>query len=162
MLIGVSNRDCWRGARRLLIGASLTAVLACGDERGYGIDAAVADRPLPERGTPVDTALARAGGLVFHDRCVACHKLGPGLAVGPDLLGVFERREAGWIRAMVSNPDSMLRTDSIARALLYSYQVPMIDTELGEPEVRAVMEFLRAQRRAPPTPCAAGSASCGS
>jgi mono/diheme cytochrome c family protein len=133
----------------LLIGGALAGWSACADGEGYGIDGSVVERPLPAPGAPVDTALARAGGRVFQDRCVACHKLGPGVAVGPDLLGVFERREPAWIHAMVSNPDSMLRADSVARALLYSYQVPMIDTELGEAEVRAVMEFLRVQRSPP-------------
>jgi mono/diheme cytochrome c family protein len=83
------------------------------------------------------------GAVVFQDRCVACHKLGPGVAVGPDLLGVAQRRDPVWIRGMVLNPDSMLRTDSVARALLYRYQVPMIDTGIGEPEFRALLEFLR-------------------
>jgi mono/diheme cytochrome c family protein len=139
------NRNKSRYARLLLIAAWTPGSWACSDRAADGIDPSVSQRPLPAADAPVDTALARAGGEVFQRRCVACHKLGPGVAVGPDLTGVFERREPAWIHAMITRPDSMLRTDSVARALLYSYQVPMIDLELGEPEVRAVMEFLRAQ-----------------
>jgi mono/diheme cytochrome c family protein len=97
----------------------------------------------------VDDALARAGADVFQDRCVACHKLGPGVAVGPDLTGVTKRREPEWLRGMVLSPDSMLRADSIARTLLAEYKVPMIDTGLGEPEFRALLEFLRSDAGAP-------------
>jgi mono/diheme cytochrome c family protein len=124
---------------------AVVLLAACGDRPGgYGIDPSVADRPFPAADAPLDSALARAGADVFQDRCVACHKLGPGVAVGPDLRGVVERRDPVWIRGMVLNPDSMLRTDSVARALLYRYQVPMIDTGIGEPEFRALLEFLRA------------------
>jgi mono/diheme cytochrome c family protein len=130
-----------------LVAWALQAPLAgCSDRGGYAIDPAVAERPLPTRDAPVDAALARAGEELFQKRCVACHKLGPGVAVGPDLSAVFARRDPAWIQAIVLNPDSMLRVDSVARALLYQYQVPMIDTGLSEPEARAVLEFLRAPR----------------
>jgi mono/diheme cytochrome c family protein len=127
-----------------LLAVALALSAACGEGgRGYGIDPAVARRPLPGADAPVDETLARAGAAVFQDRCVACHKLGPGVAVGPDLSGVTERRTPEWIRGMVLSPDSMLRTDSTARALLAEYQVPMMDPRIGEPEFRALLEFLR-------------------
>jgi len=140
--------------RNWILGAPLLAwalcapLAGCRDQSGYAIDPAVVEKPLPTRDAPVDVALAGAGGEIFQKRCVACHKLGPGVAVGPDLSAVYARREPAWIQAMMLNPDSMLRVDSVARALLYQYQVPMLDTELSEPQARAVLEFLRAQ----PTP----------
>lgn len=138
-----------RARLSLLVSMLLTG--GCGEGGGsrYEIDPGVAHRPLPGAGAPVDDALARAGADVFQDRCVACHKLGPGVAVGPDLTGVTERREPEWLRGMVLNPDSMLRADSTARALLAEYKVPMIDTGLGEPEFRALLEFLRSDAGAP-------------
>src|SRR5687767_6479396 len=114
-----------RLCRRLLWCAALAAQAGCSDAPRYQIDPSVVERPLPGPDTPLDSVLVQTGSEIFRDRCLACHKLGPGVAVGPDLSGVTLRREPAWIRAMVMNPDSMLRTDSVARALLYQYQVPM-------------------------------------
>lgn len=139
-----------RRAHFRLVSLLLVAVLAAGCERrGFDIDPSVVERPLPGPETPVDTALARAGAGVYQARCVACHKLGEGVAVGPDLRGVAEKRDPVWLRGMILNPDSMLRTDSLARALLARYRVPMMDPGIGEPEFRAVLEFLRTQPAQP-------------
>jgi hypothetical protein len=43
---------------------------------------------------------------------------------------------------MVARPDSMLRVDGVAQALLLEYQVPMLNRELDEARVRAILEFL--------------------
>jgi mono/diheme cytochrome c family protein len=139
-----------RAAAAVVALALALLVVAC-DRGGYDIDPAVAERPLPERGAPLDTALVRVGARIYQERCVACHKLDAGIAVGPNLHDVTDRREPEWIRGMVLNPDSMLRTDSLARALLREYRVPMIDPGIGEPEFRAVLEFLRAQAPAGPS-----------
>lgn len=120
----------------------LALVLPAACER-VEIDPSVAQRPLPAPGDPVDAALAEAGAAVYQKRCAACHRLeGPDL-VGPTLGDVADRRDYEWIRGIVLAPDSMLRVDEDARALLDRYRVPMIDTGLDEPRFRAVLEFLR-------------------
>jgi len=140
--------------RRSPLGAWCVALAlllaACGEARTIDIDPSVVQRPLPRADTPIDTALARAGAEVYRNRCVACHRLEDGVAAGPNLRGVTERRDPEWIRGMVLSPDSMFRTDSIAQALLRQYAVPMIDTRIGEPAFRAVLEYLRTQTTAPP------------
>lgn len=107
------------------------------------VDPSVAEGPLPAPGDPVDPALADAGAAIYQKRCVACHRLeGPDL-VGPSLGDVADRRDYEWIRGIVQAPDSMLRHDAEAQALLERYRVPMIDTGLDEARFRAVLEFLR-------------------
>ncbi len=129
---------------RLLLAALaclvLVAVPAC--ER-IEVDPAVAERPLPAPGDPLDTTLAEAGELLFRRKCAACHTLDGRAVVGPSLDDVAARRSYPWIRAMVLAPDSMLRVDEDARALLEVYGVPMVDTGLDEPHFRAVLEYLR-------------------
>lgn len=140
-----------RSARRpwaFAVAASLVASLAC--ERGPVLDAALADAPLPAADAPVDDRLADAGAWYFQRNCVACHSVGGGDAVGPDLAGVTERRSMTWIAAMIQRPDSMLAVDSVARALLDRYQVPMIDRQLDRPRLLAIVEFLRRADRGAP------------
>ena len=105
---------------------------------------ASADAPWPAEGAPVDTALARAGGRLFDRGCAACHTVGGGRLSGPDLAGLLERREPAWIRGMVLSPDSMLRADPVARALLAEYRLPMPASNLSARELRAVVEHVRA------------------
>lgn len=137
----------------------LLAVLAClvialGACERIEVDPAVAERPLPTPGEPLDSALVHAGELLFQRQCAACHTLDGREVVGPSLHDVAARRSYPWIRAMVLAPDSMLRVDEDARALLEEYGVPMVDTGLDERYFRAVLEYLRmkASHAADPTP----------
>ena len=121
--------------------AVVLGALAAADDPGLP---ASADAPWPAEGAPVDTALARAGERLFARGCAACHTVGGGRLSGPDLAGLLERREPDWIRGMVLSPDSMLRFDPVARALLAEYRLPMPASNLSPRELRAVVEHVRA------------------
>jgi mono/diheme cytochrome c family protein len=131
----------------VLLAVGVSSFGAC--ERGPALDPALADAPLPAPDAPVDAELAAAGAWYFQRNCVACHSVGGGDGVGPDLGGITERRTPVWIEAMIRRPDSMLVNDSTARALLQRYQVPMLDRQLDGPRIRAIMEFLRRADRGP-------------
>ena len=58
------------------------------------------------------TAYAQApadpGGALFEQMCVACHTVGGGNRVGPDLAGVTRRRDEAWLERMIREPDRLV------------------------------------------------------
>lgn len=137
--------------RCALAGVALASLLACGNgesddsaPRAGTPGAAPEELPVAEPAGPVDHELAEAGKELFTTRgCVACHTVGRGRLVGPDLQGVTERRSFAWTYHMVTSPDSMARADSIAMRLMAEYMTPMGDMNVQPEEFRAIYEYLR-------------------
>ena len=92
----------------------------------------------------VNAELAGQGESLFQAKgCVGCHTVGGGRLTGPDLDGVTERREFGWVMAMVLRPDSMLQNDDAAKELLAEYMTPMVNMGVTQDEALAIYEYLR-------------------
>jgi len=91
------------------------------------------------------------GKYIFESQCSACHTIGQGDKVGPDLLGVTTRRERAWLVRYIRAPDTMLDAgDPIATALFKKYKnVRMPNLSLGSADVPAVLSYLEARSKAP-------------
>jgi cytochrome oxidase Cu insertion factor (SCO1/SenC/PrrC family)/cytochrome c2 len=92
------------------------------------------------------------GEYLFRTRCNVCHSIGSDdniVRVGPDLLGVTERRERAWVARWISEPDKMLaEKDPISQGLFLAYnKVPMPNMRLTKVDVNALIEYLRAESR---------------
>jgi len=89
------------------------------------------------------------GEYLFATRCAACHTLGGGDDVGPDLQGVTAVRDRAWLSRFIKTPDRMLaEKDATALALMAKYnQVPMPNLLLGDDDVAALIAYLDAQSR---------------
>jgi protein SCO1 len=87
------------------------------------------------------------GQYLFATRCAACHSIGHGDKIGPDLRGVTKIRDRAWLLRIIQKPDEMLaEKDPIATALLSKYkQVQMPNLRLGDGDVSALMIFLESQ-----------------
>lgn len=75
--------------------------------------------------------------------CNACHTIGGGDLVGPDLAGVTERRTEEWLTNWLTAPDQMLASDPDAQAMLAQYNnVPMPNLGLTPDEVAALIAYM--------------------
>ncbi|MEW5942032.1 MAG: c-type cytochrome [Chloroflexota bacterium] len=90
-------------------------------------------------------AQAPDGEALFTEKgCPACHTIGGGDTVGPDLQGVTERRTQEWLTQWLTAPDQMLAAgDATATELYEKYnKIPMPNLGLTPDEVSALIEFL--------------------
>ncbi len=80
--------------------------------------------------------------------CPACHKVGGGKLVGPDLKGVTARRDQEWIEKMILRPDVMVKEDEIAKKLLGEHFVPMPNQGVdAEKDLPFILAFLKSNEQ---------------
>ena len=90
------------------------------------------------------------GAYTYAKRCGACHTIGRGESIAPDLLGVTDRRDRAWLTRFIASPNEMRAAgDSTALALRAKYQVQMPNLSLSDDEVAAVIDYVAKQSRAP-------------
>jgi protein SCO1 len=63
------------------------------------------------------------GKYIFGRDCIACHSIGHGDGIGPDLLNVTKIRSRQWLVRMIQTPDVLLNEkDGVATELLEKYR----------------------------------------
>jgi protein SCO1/2 len=89
------------------------------------------------------------GERLFQSKCSACHTLGQGDRVGPDLAGVTARRDRAWLARYIRAPEALLAAgDPTATALFRQYkQIRMPNLKLGSSDVADIVSFLEGFRR---------------
>ncbi len=92
---------------------------------------------------------ARTGEDLFNTRCTACHTIGQGDKLGPDLLDVVSKRDPVWLVRWLQEPDKLLaEKDPQATALYEQYnQVPMPNLRLSEKDAHDLIEFIQTESR---------------
>ncbi|HEX9692820.1 MAG TPA: cytochrome D1 domain-containing protein [Gemmatimonadales bacterium] len=88
-------------------------------------------------------AAVSQGQEIFDRVCFACHSIGEGVRVGPDLKDIHQRRDREWLVRWMEDPLGMAQTDSIGRALLAEYNgVPMSPPNLSAEGIDAVLDYI--------------------
>lgn len=84
------------------------------------------------------------GQYLFRSRCSACHSIGEGDRVGPDLKGVTARRERAWLNRYIAEPDKVLsENDPIATSLFQKYKsVRMPNLRMPSDEITAILAYI--------------------
>lgn len=108
-------------------------------------------------GEAKEIKLNSRGEYLFRTRCQACHTIGGGDRLGPDLANVVTSRPRAWLRRWLKEPDKMLEEgDPVATALKAQFRnLPMPNFSFGDTEVDSLIEYMsamdekRAQAEAP-------------
>jgi len=89
------------------------------------------------------------GQYTFKNHCLACHSIGAGDAIGPDLKGVVAKRDRAWLTRFIATPDKVLAAgDPIAQELLEQYkQVRMPNLALSEQDAAVLIDYIERQSR---------------
>jgi protein SCO1/2 len=90
------------------------------------------------------------GQYIFATHCAACHTIGHGDKIGPDLLGVSTVRDRSWLTRFILKPDQMIAEgDPVAVELFKKYkQVNMPNLRLVDADIQTLIDFLAKQTEA--------------
>ena len=96
---------------------------------------------MPASSTPTNPD-AVAGKLAFESKCLACHSVGEGKKLGPDIAGVTKRRSDAWLARWLKEPEKMLQSDPEAQAMLKEYNnLPMPNQSLSDTEIKQYLKY---------------------
>ena len=88
---------------------------------------------------------AETGQQIFQDNCAACHSIGGGRLVGPDLVGVHNKRTQEWLEKFVKSSQSMVKggdADAIAVFEKFS-KIVMPDSTISDEQIKAVLGHIK-------------------
>jgi len=135
ILIGILVLACIGGAAMIALSIRVqsgTTAIGAGDTAVAAVDQSAV------------TGSITLGQEIFTAKCTACHSIGEGVRVGPDLQGVTQQRDPDWLARWITEPDVMLAEgDPIATELLAKHNnVPMPNLQLTAEEVDNVIAYL--------------------
>lgn len=90
---------------------------------------------------------AQDGEALFKQNCTACHTVGGGRLVGPDLKGVTDKRSEDWLVKFIKSSQSLIKSgDAEAKAIYEEYnQVMMPDQNLSDDQIKSILTYIESQ-----------------
>jgi len=87
------------------------------------------------------------GEQIFKKTCIACHTIGSGRLVGPDLKDVFKRRTEDWIINFVKSSQGMIKSgDPDAVAIFNEFnKTIMPDQALIDDQIKDIILYIKQQ-----------------
>ena len=123
-----------------------TKFLAMKIEQMIGYSAATVDPATANQASALKLNIDK-GQYLFSTRCAACHTIGNGDKIGPDLLGVTSVRDRDWLVRIIRDSDKLIEEkDPIATALFKKYkEVRMPRLGLAAADVDVLIEYMKTQ-----------------
>ena len=85
---------------------------------------------------------AQDGEALFKQTCSACHSIGKGKLVGPDLKGVNQKRSEEWIVNFVKSAADFGAKDADAKAIIAEYGYPMPNQALQDDQIKSIVAYI--------------------
>lgn len=87
---------------------------------------------------------ANEGEQLFNKTCAACHTIGKGRLVGPDLLNITEKRSQEWLISFIKSSTSMIKSgDPEAVAIFKEYNhLLMPDNPYSDAQIISILEYI--------------------
>lgn len=103
-------------------------------------------------------SFAQKGENLFKTTCAACHTIGKGLLVGPDLKNTNEKYPEEWLLKWIKSSQTMVKEgDETAVALFEKYnKVPMPDNpSFTDEDIKEILAYIKTKSEEQPQASAA-------
>ncbi len=86
------------------------------------------------------------GEQLFKQRCTACHTVGGGKLIGPDLANVQVRRTEEWIIKFVQSSQSVIKSGDTTAVTIFNQhnKVVMPDQDLNDNQIKSIVAYIAA------------------
>ncbi len=87
------------------------------------------------------------GEQLFTRVCIACHTIGQGKKVGPDLANVHTRNDEAWIIKFVQSSTAMIKSGDPKAVALFeeNNKVLMPDNNFTDAQVKGIVEYIKSK-----------------
>jgi nitrite reductase (NO-forming)/hydroxylamine reductase len=120
--------------------ALIMGIGACGGEKKTDAKGAGDGDTKVAAGNADDIA---AGKTEFEKQCTACHSIGEGKRVGPDLKGIGQTRDREWLEKWLKDPVGMSQNDEIGKKIFAEWNnVPMPKPNLDDKQAGQVLDYI--------------------
>lgn len=94
---------------------------------------------------PATTPLGQQGRYVFTNRgCNTCHRIGGGKLIGPDLIGVAQRRNDRWLATWLKDPAAVVAKDPELQAWSREFgDIIMPNQNLSDEDITALLAYMK-------------------
>ena len=84
------------------------------------------------------------GATIFASNCSACHTIGSGKILGPDLKGVSERHNLVWIKAFIRNSQKMIADgdEEAIKVFNENSMIPMASFDFTDEQMDALLIYI--------------------
>lgn len=90
------------------------------------------------------SSFASEGESLFKANCSACHSVGKGKVVGPDLLGATKRHNDAWLQKWIASSTTLINSGDPVAVKLFkdNNEFPMPDAPISADDIKKVIEYL--------------------
>ena len=94
---------------------------------------------------------SQEGESLFKANCAACHSIGKGKLVGPDLKDVIDRHPEEWLRKWIKSSQTLVQSgDEVAVKLFHdNNDIVMPDQTISDAEIQQIVDYFKTHPGAP-------------